>query len=226
MRLGGMRVVSGLMAACQQQQQKQQQQHRQLRQPTAASDHQPNSFRLLTASEQQASCSTARERENERRCCRVAGSWSRPCTMPNTRAERTQAHTSTQYSIQKQKQRPETDTAAAGSWHQPIGALRWAAGRRVRICHFQINSTPTTTITTASDDDGKKAAAVGSLQNRSTTPQLHSVINERYSQLQQQQQQPQQQKQQQQPQQKSLHSMHTHKHIHTHAYTLSVEQSG
>ncbi|XP_017857323.1 PREDICTED: BMP-2-inducible protein kinase-like [Drosophila arizonae] len=137
------------------------------------------------------------------------------------------AHTSTQHSIQKQKQRPETDTAAAGSWHQPIGALRWAAGRRVRICHFQINSTPTTTITTASDDDGKKAAAVGSLQNRSTTPQLHSVINERYSQLQQQQQQHQQQKQQQQqPQQKSLHSMHTHKHIHTHAYTLSVEQSG
>ncbi|XP_017965939.2 putative uncharacterized protein DDB_G0288537 [Drosophila navojoa] len=131
------------------------------------------------------------------------------------------AHKSTLLCAYKNKtQRAETDTAAAGSWHQPIGALRWAAGRRVRICHFQINSTPTTTITTASDDDGKKAAAVGSLQNRSTTPQLHSVINERYSQLQQQQQQqPQQQKQQQQPQQKSLHSMHKHAHTHARTYT-------
>ncbi|XP_064548785.1 high mobility group protein DSP1-like [Drosophila montana] len=58
MRLGGMRVDSVLMAACQQQQQQQQQRQQQQqkqqqqRQPTTASDHQPNGFRLLTASEQ------------------------------------------------------------------------------------------------------------------------------------------------------------------------------
>ncbi|TDG43841.1 hypothetical protein AWZ03_009752 [Drosophila navojoa] len=123
MRLGGMRVVSGLMAACQQQQQKQhrqqqQQQHRQLQQPTTASDHQPNSFRLLTASEQQASCSTGRERENERRCCRVAGSWSRSCTMPNTRAERTKLQQQQQQQPQQQKQQQQPQQKSLHSMHK------------------------------------------------------------------------------------------------------------
>ncbi|XP_070065042.1 runt-related transcription factor 2-like [Drosophila virilis] len=67
MRLGGMRVVSVLMAACQQQQQQQQQQRQrqqqqQQRQPTTASDHQPNGFRLLTASEQRVARAERRTR--------------------------------------------------------------------------------------------------------------------------------------------------------------------
>lgn len=114
--------------------------------------------------------------------------------------------------------------------HQPMAALAWAAGRRVRICHFQINSTPTTATTTTSKwrqlvlglllvrccwccccfKTGRRRRSCIQLLTSATHSYSNSSLSSSSSRSSRSQQQ--QKQQQQSPQQKSLHSTHTHRH--------------